>query len=105
MRVGFIGEMNTCSFIRMTDLHRTKASLHRLCNCSFCTWPGMESTCAACVCVSVHIAHVEVRGHLAGVTSLPPCGSWGLSSGPQAWCQTPLPLHLLGPYNFYIPKS
>ena len=58
------------------------------------------------VCLSVHIAHVEVRGQLAGVTSLPPCGSWGSSSGAQAWCQTPLPLnHLLGPRNFYIPES
>lgn len=28
--------------------------------------------------------HAEVRGRLWGVGSLPPCGSWGLSSGHQA---------------------
>lgn len=36
--------------------------------------------------------HMEVRGQLTGVGSrLPPCGPWGLNSGPWSWQQVLLP--------------
>ena len=35
---------------------------------------------------------IEVRGQSSGVSSrLPPCGSQGLNSGPQAWLEAPAP--------------
>jgi hypothetical protein len=54
-----------------------------------------------CVCVCVptfaymhtcHSAQVEVREQTAGTGSLlPPCGSWGMNSGPWAWWKVSLP--------------
>lgn len=34
--------------------------------------------------------HSVVRAQLAGTSSFPSCGSWGLTSGRQAWQQAPL---------------
>ena len=47
-----------------------------------------------CICVSVCACHdmrMQVRGQLAGISSLlPPYELWGLNSGCQAWEQVPL---------------
>jgi hypothetical protein len=54
--------------------------------CFICRWQAHPST------------HVEVRGQLTGVCSLPPHGLQGTDSGHQVWRQAPYLLsHLLAP--------
>ena len=53
---------------------------------------GLSKTFFYCVCVSIHITHVKVRGQLVRVSSfLLPLGFWNLNSGLQAWQQVPFP--------------
>lgn len=50
------------------------------------------SLCLLCVHMHLSGADVEVWAPLAGTgSSLPPCGSQGSDTGPQAWQQAPLP--------------
>lgn len=79
-----------------------KRDIRKVCNMSysFCTVWWFVIVCVLecmwiCMCCSTC---VWIRGQCLGVSSLLPCGSRGLNSGPRAWRQGLYPLdHLTSP--------
>ena len=63
--------------------------------------------CLSCVGLSVHGMPVQVRGHLAGVSSfLQPRESWALNLGPQTWQQVSLLLtHIASQRNSFVKQK